>query len=219
MEEFDKIFLSWRKGQGTGRFIVGVIEKDINGTVAFKYDSDQVNEAKKEGFPVYTEFPDISQIYTENVLDIFSQRIIKSERHDIQKFYDFWEIDAEHYSDKFYLLGHTQGLLPSDNYEFLADYNPVNKLHFLTDLASLSIQRHPSDIVKNGDELIVRFESDNHHDKDAVAVYKGNDKIGYIKKIHCRVFNKAGGAKLKVKIKSIDKNGILKRVFVKVYQD
>ncbi len=68
-------------------------------------------------------------------LDIFAQRLIKSERPDIQNFYDFWEIEPQFKDDKFYLLGHTQGLLPTDNFEFLADYKPVEGLHFLTEIA------------------------------------------------------------------------------------
>ena len=214
MNEFEKIYLSWRKGPSTGRFIVGGIQKMQDDTVLFNYDLEQVENAKKQGFLPYTEFSNIG-----NVLDIFAQRLIKSERTDVQKFYDFWEIEPQYFNDKFYLLGHTQGLLPTDNFEFLADYNPVEHLHFLTDLAALSIFQHSSEKIVDEDELQVRFEENNEHDKDAVAVYKDELKIGYIKKIHCRVFHKEGGAKLKLKVKALDKNGIIKRAFVKVYTD
>ncbi len=219
MREFDKIFLSWRTGPGSARLIVGVIQKLLDDTMIFKYDVEESECAKKEGFLPYTEFPDVNKIYNGNVLDIFAQRLIKSDRTDVQKFYDFWEIEQQYFNDKFYLLGHTEGLLPTDNFEFLADYNPVKGLHFLTDLASLSVVQHSSDKLAPGDELYTKSEKDNKHDGEAIAVYKGNLKIGYIKKVHCRVFHKEGGDKLKLRVKAVDKNGIIKRAFVKVYSE
>jgi hypothetical protein len=219
MTEFDKIYLSWRKGIGNVRFIVGVLEKTTTDSFVFQYDNEQVEQAGKEGFKPYTEFSDTAKLYNGNVLDIFAQRLIKSDRTDVQKFYDFWEIEPQFFNDKFYLLGHTQGLLPTDHFEFLADYNPVSHLHLLTDLARVEIQQHSSDRLAEGDELQVRLEKDNQHDSEAVAVYKNDLKIGYIKKVHCRVFHKEGGAKLKLKVKAVDKNGIIKKAFVKVYSD
>ncbi len=40
--------------------------------------------------------------------------------------------------DKFYLLGKTQGLVATDNFEFLAEYHLIPNTHFLTDIAGLS---------------------------------------------------------------------------------
>src|SRR4051812_6501932 len=117
MNEFDKIYLSWRKGQGERRYIVGILEKIPDNKYVFSYDKNGVEKAIKDGFTPYTEFPKIEASYNGNVLDIFGQRLIRQERPDIQKFYDFWEIDSQYKDNKFYLLGHTQGLLPTDNFE------------------------------------------------------------------------------------------------------
>jgi HIRAN domain len=216
MKEFDKIYLSWRKGLGTRRHIVGLLKQTSGGIFSFSYDQEAVEKAKENGFAPYTEFPDVTISYNGTVLDVFAQRLIKSERPDIQKFYDFWEIEPKYKEDKFYLLGHTQGLLPTDNFEFLADYNIVEGLHFLTELAGLSTYQLPAGTLLQGDEL--RFERDdkNEYDADAVTVFKGAKEIGHIKKIHCRVFRKPGAEKLKLTVKSVDKNGIIKRVFIKV---
>lgn len=216
MKEFDKIFLSWRKGQGSGRHIVGVLQKTLESQFVFSYFPDEVKEASKEGFTPYTEFPRIETSYNGNALDIFAQRLIKPERPDIQKFYDFWEIDPPYTNDKFYLLGHTQGLLPTDNFEFLADYNIVEQLHFLTEVASLSQKKLPSDTLAIGDALRFEIDKKNAYDKDAVKIFKGDAEIGYVKKIHCRVFHKPGAEKLKLSVKAIDKNGTIKRIFIKV---
>jgi hypothetical protein len=216
MKEFDKIYLSWRKGQGHGRHIVGLLQQIQDGRFVFSYNKREVEEARKDGFTPYTEFPKTEISYNGNVLDIFGQRLIKSERPDIQNFYNFWEINPQFKDDKFYLLGHTQGLLPTDNFEFLADYNIVEGLHFLTEVAALSKYQLPGDKLNIEDILRFEIDTDNKHDKDAVKIFKENNEIGYVKKIHCRLFHKPGAEKLGLSVKAIDKNGIIKRVFVKV---
>jgi hypothetical protein len=216
MKEFDKIYVSWRKGQGHRRYIVGVLQQSNAGAFSFAYDGDVIEKAKQEGFAPYTEFPDVTKTYNGTVLDIFAQRLIKSERPDVQNFYNFWEIEPQFIDDKFYLLGHTQGLLPTDNFEFLADYNIVPNLHFLTELAGLSSYQLSGDSLSVGDILRFEIDKENKYDSDAVKVFKGSLEIGYVKKIHCRVFHKLGAEKLKVSVKALDKNGKIKKVFIKV---
>ncbi len=216
MIEFDKIYLSWRKGQGSRRHIVGVIQKTQDGSYQFSYDQNAIAKAKEEGFGPYTEFPDITKSYNGSVLDIFAQRLIKSERPDIQSFYDFWEIEPQFIEDKFYLLAHTQGLVPTDNFEFLADYNLVPGLHFVTELAGLSSYKLSTELLSHNDLLRYELDLNNEYDNEAVKVFKGDIEIGYLKKIHCRVFRKSGAEKLKLSVKEVEKNGFLKRVFIKV---
>ncbi len=217
MNDFDTLYLSWRKGQGNRRHIIGKLEQSMDGKFFFTYDQEATKLAENDGFSPYTEFPDISKTYNGNVLEIFGQRIIKSHRPDVQDFYDFWEIEPAFKEDKFYLLGHTQALLPTDNFEFLADYNIVPGLHFLTELAGLSHYKLPVDSIRIGDQLNFKMEKENQEDKEAVKVFKGEQEIGYIKKIHCKIFHKAGAENLKLTVKAIDKNGVIKRVFIKVF--
>ncbi len=216
MREFDDIYLSWRSGAGKRRHIIGVLKKHPDGKFTFTYEIPAVERAKEEGFLPYTEFPDINQKYNGSVLEVFAQRLMKSVRTDIKTFYDFWEIDPSQTDDKFCLLAHTQGLLPTDNFEFLADYNPVKGLHFLTDLAHLSDANLPANTVKSGDVLQFEKESSNVHDSKAVRVLKAGKEIGYIKKIHSHLFYKPGADKLKLTVKAVDQNGVIKRVFLKV---
>ena len=216
MREFDDIYISWRSGSGKPRHIIGVLKKHQDGKFTFSYDIVAVEKARVEGFLPYTEFPDISQKYNGSVLEVFSQRLMKSARTDIKSFYDFWEIDPSQTDDKFCLLAHTQGLLPTDNFEFLADYNPVQGLHFLTDLAHISEANLPANTVKVGDELQYDKDEGNEHDSKAVRVIKAGKEIGYIKKIHSHLFYKPGADQLKLTVKAVDQNGVIKRVFLKV---
>ena len=216
MKEIGHIYLSWREGLGKRRHIVGVLKRNATFGVRFHYIKRGVEAALKDGFSPYTEFRDFDKEYTENVLEVFGQRIMKSERADISDFYDFWEIDTRYKDDKFYLLAHTQGLNPTDNFEFLADYNPNKSLRFLTDLASLSTLNLSAGIVKPGDILTYKLESDNEFDDKAVEVFKDDKEVGYIKKIHSRVFYKQKGSLLKLVVKAVEHNGVIKRIFVKV---
>jgi hypothetical protein len=218
MKEFEKIYLSWRKGQGTRRHVVGVLEPNMEGKFSFRYITENIENAKAEGFSTYTEFPQLDKVYNGNVLEIFGQRLIRPERTDIQSFYDFWEIETKYKDDKYYLLAHTQGLSTTDNFEFLADYNPIDGLHFLTDLANISQKQLPIGTLKAGDSLDYVLEPENNKDRFAVKILKNTSEIGYVKKVHCKVFHKPGGEKLNLVVKALDQNGSIKRVFVKVFK-
>ncbi len=216
MKEFEKIYLSWRAGSGSRRHIIGELEKHVDSKFTFKYIKKNVVEAKKEGFGSYTALPNFDLTYNGNILEIFSQRLMKPERTDVKDFYDFWEIEPDKIQDKYYLLAHTQGLLPTDNFEFLADFNPISGLHFLTDLANLTGAKLAKDTLHIGDELTFEKDISNAFDTKAVKIFKTGRQIGYIKKGHSHLFYKPGSEKLKLSVKAIDQNGFIKKVFVKV---
>lgn len=212
MKEFGNIYLAWRKGSGCKRHIVGTIKSNATKGVRFSYNPDAIEEAKNDGFEPYTEFPDVGKEYSGNVLEVFGQRIIRSERSDIGDFLSFWEIDKRKIDDKLYMLAHTQGMSTSDNFEFLADFNPFEGLRFTTELAGLtSKQLAPSTLIK-GDVLTYK-KRPSKYDEYAVEVYKNANHIGYIKRVHSRVFYKTAH-KLQIVVKSAEKNGVLKRVFL-----
>ena len=131
--------------------------------------------------------------------------------------YNFWEIEPEYKEDKYYLLAHTQGLLATDNFEFLADYSPLKNLSFTSEICGLSHNKIPSDVIKEGDELRWEYDSRNKYDNKAVKVFKKDTFLGYVKIVHSGVFYKNWRDKLKIKVKSIDSNGYLNRVFLKIF--
>lgn len=216
MVEFDKIYLAWRKGLGHGRHIVGLLEKKPDEKYLFNYLSEAEKLKKEEGFIPYTEFQDLQKQYNGNVVDIFGQRLIKIDRPDISNLFNFWEVDLDQAHDKFYLLGKTQGLVPTDNFEFLADYKMQSNLHFLTDIAGLSTSDLPRGTVEIGDILRFEKEPDNEVDPTAIKIFKGQVFLGYIKKIHNRIFHEKDADKLKLAVKALEQNGNIKRIFVKI---
>lgn len=216
MKTIGNIILVWRPGKGSRRIPIGTIRKNVSEGIRFQYDKEGVDEAKKLGFVHYEGFPDTDseKVYDENVIDIFGQRLIRSERADLKDFYDFWDIDTKKKNNKFYMLAFTQGLLPTDNFEFLADFNPVDSLSFVTEITNLNEAQIDSNLLSIGDVLRYELEPDNKFDKNAVKVFKDDLYLGHIKLIHCRVFHKAH-KQFNLIVQGIEKNGVLKRVFVK----
>jgi hypothetical protein len=215
MKAIGNIHLIWRKGKGSRRFSVGIIKRNATEGIRFQYNQEEVAEAQKQGFTAYEGFPNLEQKYTENVIDIFGQRIIKTERNDIRDFLDFWLVDRVYLNDKYYMLAYTQGLLPTDNYEFLADFNPVQNLSFVTEITGLSQIQVSSECLKKDSPLRYELESDNPYDSYAVKVFTGDLYLGHIKRIHCRVFHNYKKT-FKLSVHNIEKNGVLRRVFIKV---
>ncbi|KEQ29555.1 HIRAN domain-containing protein [Pedobacter antarcticus] len=215
MKAIGNIYLTWRTGRGSSRFPVGTIKKSATGGVRFQYNKEVVAKAQVHGFVPYEGFPDLDKVYTENVIDIFGQRLIRNERNDVQDFYKFWGIDLSYKEDKFYMLAYTQGLLPTDNYEFLADFNPIKGLGFITEITGLSHHKIPSDTIKIGDRLQYQIDTKNEFDKNAVKVLTQGIILGYIKTIHCRIFSKTKRP-FNLTVHGIEKNGVLNRVFLKV---
>lgn len=216
MTQFDTIHLVWRKGTGARRHSVGILKRQNDGKITFQYDSAIEKLKKEEGFVPYTEFQDTAKTYNGNVADIFGQRLMKIDRPDISFLFDFWEVDKTKATDKFYLLGQTQGLVPTDNFEFLAEYKLNPDVKFLTEIAGNSVYKIEKGTLKVGDKLRFELEPNNEYDNYAVKVFKENLHLGYVKKYHNKIFHQAGAENLKLEIKGLEEHELVKRVFVKV---
>ncbi|MDP2527554.1 hypothetical protein [Maribacter dokdonensis] len=213
--EIGNIFLIWRKGPGSRRIVVGKINKNSNDGARFQYLLDNLKEAEKQGFLPYTGFPDTSKIYTNNVLEILSQRIVKTERNDLSDYYSFWCVELSKKKDTYYMLAYTQGLLPTDNFEFLADFNPKKGLKFISEIAGLTKTKIASNKLFKGDKLDFELELDNIYDDNAVKLFKKGKYIGYVKLIHSRVFHRSKNSII-VTVHHLEEKDIIQRAFIKV---
>ena len=216
MKSIGNISLVWRTGKGGRRHIVGIIKSNVTEAVRFEYIKENIAAAKRDGFSPYVDFPDIEIIYTNDVLDIFGQRLVKSERSDIQKYYDFWEVDKNFVDDKYYMLAHTQGLLSTDNFEFLAEFYPRSEMRFVSEICGLTHTQILRDTVKIGDVLQWEKEKENIFDTNAIKVLKEGIFIGYIKKIHNKVFSSNSTQAFQINVKSVDQNGFINRIFIRI---
>lgn len=218
MKTLGNLYLVWRAGKEKSRIAIGILRKNQTGGVRFSY-IEGIEKAKKEGFVPFAEFPDTDtkKIYTENVIDFFGQRLNTPEGDDAQKYDDFWEINPAYKTDKFYLLARTQGVLPTDNLEFLADYNPVINLKFTSEICELNVDALSPNMLYEGELLRWKYDRKSQHKSKDISIFKGSLRLGSLKLIHCNVFSKLGGKKLLIKVKHIDKNGSINRVFITVY--
>jgi len=210
------IYLSWRKGRSSRRHLVGLLSGSFDNQIRFSYLNDGVERASLDGFRGYTEFSDFNKQYELSVLDVFAQRLTPSGRLSTSHTAKFWGVPTEKLNDKWLVLAYTQGLLSTDNFELLADFEPHVGLSFISDLAGLSYNNVPVDLLQKGDHLEWKLEVENEYDPNAVLVSKGDQKIGYIKKVHCNIFHKWPLENIKLSVHEIERNGIVKNVFIKV---
>lgn len=215
MNKFDKIYLSWRASKGFARIIVG--ELIPNGEkVDFKYIKDNLNQAKKFGFKGYTGL-NIEKLEYSDVLDLFSKRLINTDRSDSSTLLNFWDIEPEYKNDKLYVLAMTQGITQIDNFEFLANFQFEEGLKFVTDIAGLSYTNFDLSKIKVGYKLT--YEKEKHEkDENAVKVLFKDELIGYIKKGHNMVFQNINSDKLEIEVKHIiNPKDAYKQLFVRIF--
>ncbi|PTM03596.1 MAG: hypothetical protein DA405_09910 [Bacteroidetes bacterium] len=212
---FGNLHLVWRKGRGHRRISVGLVKSNATDGLVFQYLPDGVAMAKLEGFQGYPGLTLDKEIQTSNILDVFSQRLLKPERQDVKSYYQFWQVDSDYRANPLRLLAYTQGLLPTDNFEFLADFNPIRGQQFITELAGLSHSQVKLSEVQLGDELHFKKEPDNSRDKYAVAIY-GSRKLGYVKIVHSRIFYKNPKSRPKISIHHIEGKNQVTKLFLKI---
>lgn len=211
MSEIKRIYVAWKAGDR--RELLASIDRD--GTeVRFRYILSE-QEMREQGISPLVDFP-CGKEYTKNVLDILSLRLNDPARPDIEKYYNFWEIPAEKHTDTFYLLAHTQGLLATDNYEFLAEYELSKDLRFVSEICGLSHTSIKPGAISIGEKLRWEREPNNGYDPYAVALYAGDLKLGHVKVVHNRVFATERANGLSVRVKSIETNEHINRVLVSV---
>lgn len=212
----ENIYLSWRAGNGERRILVGLLKRDKQG-YSFAYNNDSVCLAKDSGFNGYPEFPDFKARYIgESIINIFAQRIIPISRPDRERVLQFWRANNPSY-DYFDILGFTQGKLPTDNFEFLADFPFIKNLTFVTDLAGVKFRDLKKEDLETISPLHFEFEPENEYDQNSVAIFKGKAKLGYIKKVHQNFFHKAEINK-NIIMQIVDKNvnGKVNQIFLEV---
>ncbi len=206
------LFISWRKAPGSRRYLIARIRRSAAG-LTFTYDSTQLVLAKEAGLEFVSGFQDIDKLKEQDVERLLALRVIKRDRPDSQQFLEFWEANGT--EDTFDLIALTQGKSPTDNLEFLGVFHPRKGMKFVTDLAGLSHLKTAAGTLHVGDQLTYQREPDNAYDRLAIGVYKGAKKVGYVKRIHTRPFCEAKKP-LRLTVKAVEENGLVKQLFVKV---
>jgi len=213
-----RIYLSWRTGDGAARRIVGEFLR-TNGRNDFKYllDHRDIFEAVGEGFLGYPDFPLSADTY-HDVLPIISPRLVDSDRSDRVKYLEQW--NANDLSiDEFDRLALTQAWLTNDRFEFLGEFEPRDGLNFVTDLAGQSYLKHQPGIARPTEVLHFEVEVKPEFEHPVVHVLNSSNVcLGRIKQVHNRLFSHPdiGNFNVYLKLKDAEQNGVLKKLFVEV---
>lgn len=212
-----QIVVTWRQGRGAARVPVAIVRKNETEGVSFRYIQEGIEQAKRSGFVCYPDFTDINKIYNQNVQQILSHRLISPDRPDIDRYYDFWEIPEESRGDAFRMLAYTQGILPTDNFEFLAQYYSVRGVRFVSEITGFSENPLETGCLQEGSMLEWKLDPQNEYDKYAVALYYRSQLIGHVKRVHNDVFHLKNAKLLKVKIKKLEQNGHVNKAYIVIY--
>ena len=214
-----QIVVTWRQGRGFNRIPVAIVKKNESEGMSFRYIEEGVNQARKNGFACYPDFTDINRVYNQNIQQILSHRLNSPERPDIGKFYDFWEIPSESRGDIYRMLAYTQGQLPTDNFEFLAQYYSVSGVRFVSEITGFSENPLDTGSLTEGCELEWKLDQKNEYDKKAVSLYYKSQFVGHIKRIHNDVFHLRNAKSLKVKVKKLEQNGHINKAYILIYAE
>jgi hypothetical protein len=215
-----KIHVSWRKGKGGNRHLIGYISRKTSSEskFLFEYQKDNLCNAQKEGFISYPDFPDLEKTYSNNLKAVFSLRLMPKTRLDRNDYLSFWNADNGDY-DWFDELGFTQGKLATDNFEFLADFPQMYNgkgINFVSEVAALSHLNLDKNFISIGDSLKFEKETTNKFDPNAVKILKDEIFIGYVKKGHNLFFQKVKPENVEISVKNIEKNGRINQIYFSV---
>lgn len=221
----DLIYLTWRKDTDRVRRIIGVLKRNKD-DYTFEYIKEQVELAIKEDqFSYYQPFSEL-KLYENGVLDFFKRRLLNPQRRDYDDFLNYWGA-IDYKDDTFSLLGLTGAKLLTDNFEFIAPHNEL-PARFNTDISWLNTQSeyivNTIKSISNEDvekRISLVREPDNKYDCKAVKVMFDNEKLGYIKSIHCEnVFDAlAKNKNVRVSVANIIKNGTIKEILLRIEID
>jgi hypothetical protein len=213
-----RIYLSWRTGDGASRRIVGEFWR-TDDRVDFKYllNHKDIFDAVGEGFLGYPDLPFSAATY-RNVLPIIARRLVDSDRSDRVKYLEQWNANDQGIDD-FDRLALTQAWLTNDRFEFLGEFKPRDGLDFVTDLAGQSHLQLQPGVAQPAEALRFEVEVKPEFEYPVVHVLNSNGTcLGRIKQVHNRLFSHPDIARFDVslKLKDAEQNGVLKKLFVEV---
>lgn len=181
----DYIYLIWKDYRTRKRFIVGELSK--NGKYEFRYKLKEIKDAIENGFEPLIAFPDINVVYENNdIFPAFSSRLPDKRRKDLKEILAKYNLEKY---DPFELLKKSGGKLPTDSLEFIdpifLEEDHIEKEFYIAgvryyDHCNGEGKSEKFDIEIN-ENLIFEKDTNNNHDKYAVKVLNGKNKIiGYV---------------------------------------
>lgn len=208
----DYLFLIWKSGESGKQYIVGQLAK--NSQYEFKY-YEEVREAIEDGFSPLLCFPDLDKVYkNERLFPVFASRLPDKKRKDIQSILK--KYGMEQY-DEYMLLKQSGARLPIDALQFIDPILSTDES--LTRIFLAAGVRHylkcdgidceKAIEITRGDEVFLKRDLENEHDKYAVQLLNYSGKVfGYIPRYYSKSVSKLleQGRRIECYIYHVEKN-------------
>lgn len=202
--EPNKLLVCWQASEGNNRkrFIIGVIEKKQDLSIVFRYkiNSNDLNEAKNNGFAGYPAFSIKEEEHTEGVMDTFVRRLPPKSRGDFNKYLDLYRLPKDQNISDFAMLAYTGAKLPTDGFSIVNPfYNLLEPCEFLMEIAGSRFAKDfDVDQLDIGDHVAIKKEENNKFDDRAIAIEYKEKRIGYINRALVETFHDWIDSKAKI---------------------
>lgn len=188
-----RLILTWKPHTTSSGVKLAVAELvHVHGNVIFRYmrECDDYKQALAAGFIGYPAFNIDVEIHNFGVMDAFVRRLPPRRRADFNTYLEQFGLKPDMPASDFSLLGYTGAKLPSDPFELFMDLSLATApLDLLLEIAGF---RHTQPDVDSqniiGLPLTFWTEPENEYDKNAIAVYQGDFKIGFVSRVMCASF-------------------------------
>lgn len=198
-----QLVLAWQAPDGVEdrrRWQVGQVERKVDG-VQFRYFQGRefeianagrsVEDMRRQGFVSFPAFEySPGRIFTDKVMETFERRLPPQSRSDFARYLEYFSIPSGEAPSGLTLFALTEARLPSDGFSLIDPLDPdlvAGEVPF--EIAGF---RHVAKTVvpEVGQPLRLVPEPTNEHDGNAIQVFLGNERIGYVNRIQAPVVGK-----------------------------
>jgi len=194
ISEPERLYLAWQAPDNLGdrfRWAVGVLHR-VDGECVLRYlengpKFEQLNSGRrKEGlesldFQGYPGFDPRICEHRKGVLDALMRRLPPRDRADFREYLQFFCLPDDFRHSDFALLGYTGAKLPSDGFSIVDPLDPQTETcEVMLEVAGF---RYHQTGLTLGEEVSLKPEPDNPQDPDAVGVFRGSERIGYVNRL------------------------------------
>ena len=182
------LVVSWQAADGDrSRFVVAEITRKTGEKgFLFRYlvNSPEYKNATKAGFRGYPAFSTDVAVHEQGVIEAFMARLPNRSRADFGAFLEQHRLPASPHISDIALLGYTGARLPGDSFELVPVIDPATeRVEFVLEACGFRYQGIDVSSVEVGQPVDFVADATNRHDRNAVAMFIGERRIGYINRV------------------------------------
>lgn len=189
------LYLAWQAPDAQTdrlRWAVGVIENGPRPTFRYfradelpSYNAGRgLDRLKAAGFVGYPAFLfEAGRTFETDILKTFLRRLPPRSRGDFSQYQEYFSIHPGSSLSGPLLLALTEARLPSDGFSIVDPLDPgASECDAVFEIAGFRYEAAGRKL-ELGDELTLKPEPTNVHDSNAVAVYSGLERVGFVNRL------------------------------------